>query len=109
MSKGRRTKATDISPKVRQEVEERDHHVCIFCGSPNARGEMHYIRRSQGGLGIPKNILTGCRECHRQFDEGQAKALYREKAKQYLMSIYPDWNEKDLVYNKWGFLNGENE
>lgn len=101
MAKSNRTKHTDIPPKVKKEVEERDHHRCVFCGSPNASGEMHYIRRSQGGLGIPQNLLTGCRICHSQLDEGQAKDLYREKAKQYLMSLYPDWNEEDLVYNKW--------
>ena len=97
----KRTKATSIPPKVRQEVEDRDNHRCIFCSSPNCRGEAHFIRRSQGGLGIPKNLLTVCRKCHAQFDEGQAKELYRQKAKDYLMSKYPDWNEEDLVYNKW--------
>lgn len=99
--KSRRTKATDIPPKVKKEVEERDNHRCIFCGSPNAKGEMHYIRRSQGGLGIPKNLLTGCRSCHSKFDEGKEKEVYRQIAKEYLKSIYPDWNEEDLVFNKW--------
>lgn len=107
--KHKRTKAVAIPPKIRQEVEERDHHCCIFCGSTNARGEAHYINRSQGGLGIPKNLITVCPEHHRQMDNGQATKLYRQKAKEYLMSIYPDWNEKDLIYDKWGFLNGKNE
>ena len=98
----KRTKATSIPPKIRQEVEERDNHRCVFCNTPyDVRGEAHYIRRSQGGLGIPQNLLTTCRKCHRQLDEGQAKELYREKAKQYLMSKYPIWNEEDLIYNKW--------
>ena len=102
MSKSKRTKATDISPKVRQEVEARDNHQCVFCKTTReVRGEMHYIRRSQGGMGIPQNLLTGCRSCHRQFDEGPNKELYRERAREYLKSIYPDWNEEDLIYNKW--------
>lgn len=96
-----RTKATSIPPKIREEVEERDGHCCIFCKSPNARGEGHYIRRSQGGLGIPQNLLTVCRTCHRQLDEGPMKELYQSMAKEYLVNKYPGWNEQDLVYNKW--------
>lgn len=97
----KRTKAVAIPPKIRQEVEERDGHRCVFCHSSECRGEAHYIGRAQGGLGIPKNLLTVCRECHRQLDNGQATQLYRQRARDYLMSIYPDWNEDDLVYNKW--------
>ena len=97
----KRTKATSIPQKIRQEVEERDNHRCIFCGSSNCRGEAHFIRRSQGGLGIAKNLLTTCRTCHRLLDESQASELYKQKAREYLMSKYPDWNEEDLVYNKW--------
>lgn len=97
-----RTKAISIPPKIREEVETRDNHQCVFCHTTDGvRGEAHYIRRSQSGLGIPQNLLTVCRSCHRQLDEGQAKELYHERAKEYLKSIYPDWNEEDLVYNKW--------
>lgn len=97
----KRTKAVAIPPKVKEEVEQRDNHCCIFCGSPNARGEAHFIARSQGGLGIAKNLITCCRTCHSQMDNGQATKLYREKAKAYLMSKYPDWNEEELIYHKW--------
>ena len=96
-----RTKATSIPPKVREQVEERDGHVCVFCHSPNARGEAHYIRRSQGGLGIPENLLTLCRMHHRYLDEGPNKEYYQEKAREYLKSKYPNWDESKLVYNKW--------
>ena len=100
--KSKRTKATSIPPKVREEVEERDGHKCVFCHTPDGvRGEAHFIRRSQAGLGIPQNLLTVCRKCHRQLDEGPLKEVYREVAREYLKSKYPDWNENDLVYNKW--------
>lgn len=99
--KSKRTIACSISPETRKIVEERDGHKCIFCGSPNCRGEAHYIRRSQGGLGIPENILCVCRWCHYQLDEGQAKELYRRKAEEYLKSKYPGWDKSKLVYNKW--------
>ena len=101
--KSKRTKACEIKPKVREEVEERDNHCCIFCGSPNARGEAHIVRRSQGGLGIPENLLTVCRYCHRQLDEGHDRELYMNRAINYMKEHYPDWNMSDLVYKK-GFL-----
>ena len=96
----RRTKAVAISPEVRAEVEERDNHCCIFCGRPG-RGEAHLINRSQGGLGIPENIVTVCRPCHHQMDNGQATKLYRAKAEEYLKSKYPEWDRSKLVFDKW--------
>lgn len=101
MSKGKRTKACEIKPKVRHEVEERDKHQCIFCGSFYARGEGHYIARSQGGLGIPQNLITVCRKCHGEMDNGMNTKRYRDIARAYLKSIYPDWDEKNLIYKKW--------
>lgn len=96
----KRTKAVAITPAVRQAVEQRDNGQCIFCGRPG-RGEAHFINRSQGGLGVEENILTVCRECHNQMDNGQAIKLYRDKAEQYLKSKYPNWNKSQLVYDKW--------
>ena len=96
----KRTKAVAITPEVRQAVEERDGYSCIFCGRPG-RGETHFINRSQGGLGIPENIITACRYCHGQMDNGQATKLYRAKAEEYLKSKYPDWDRSKLVYDKW--------
>lgn len=105
MSKENRTKATSIPPKVRKAVEERDSAdgvpVCIFCGSPNARGEAHVISRAQGGLGIERNTVCVCRHCHSLMDNSTYRDVYVGKAKEYLKTIYPDWNEEELVYNKW--------
>ena len=94
------TEATAISDKVRREVWERDKGCCIFCGSPYARAEAHYIPRAQGGRGIAKGILAGCRECHRQLDESSKRQTKLAIAQEYLESIYPDWNEEDLIYHK---------
>lgn len=96
----KRTKAVAITPEVRQAVEERDGHCCIFCGRPG-RGEAHFVNRSQGGLGIPENIVTVCRPCHSAMDNGQATKLYRAKAEEYLKSKYPEWDRSKLVYDKW--------
>lgn len=95
----KRTKAVAITPQVRQRVEERDNYCCIFCGQPG-RGEAHLVNRSQGGLGIEENIVTVCRACHFQMDNGFNTKLYREKAERYLMEKYPQWDKSKLVYKK---------
>lgn len=99
--KSKRTKACEISKEVREAVEKRDNHCCIFCGSPEARGEAHFVNRSQGGLGIEENIVTACRNCHREMDNGLNTKVYRSIAEEYLRSKYPNWNKSKLVFNKW--------
>lgn len=105
MGKSKRTKACEIPPEVKKLVEKRDSIngtcCCIFCGSPNAKGEAHVIGRAQGGLGIEKNLVSVCRECHGKMDNSIYRSLYIEKAKEYLKHIYPDWKEEDLIFNKW--------
>lgn len=72
---------------------------------------MHYIPRSSGGLGIPQNAAVGCRFHHTMFDNGHQgrHEEMKELFKGYLMARYPGWNEKDIVYSKWGFLEGSKE
>ena len=67
--KSKRTKALSITPKVKKTVYERDGGRCVLCGSPHGLPEAHYIPRSRGGLGIPENIVTLCRNCHRELDQ----------------------------------------
>ena len=99
MAKSKRTKACETKPKVREAVEKRDNYCCIYCGK-SGRGEGHFIKRSQGGLGIEQNIITVCRWCHHQMDDGKDRALYIAKAEKYLKDHYPDWNVSDLIYHK---------
>ena len=95
-----RTKATSIPPEVREAVEKRDGGLCIFCHRPG-RGEGHVISRAHGGLGVERNIITICRPCHHFMDNGLSTEFYKAKAIEYLKSKYPDWNEEDLIHNKW--------
>ena len=99
----KRSNACDISLKVKQEVYIRDNQRCIICNQivPLSCANSHYIKRSQGGLGIPKNITTMCFDCHYEYDHGKNSKEYKQKIKEYLQSKYKDWNEKDLYYNKW--------
>lgn len=98
--KSKRSKATDIPQKVKKAVWNRDGQRCIFCGSPYAMPNAHYIPRSKGGLGIEQNIVTACAECHFKMDSTKDRKWYLLQTKKYLERCYPNWNEKDLVYEK---------
>lgn len=96
----KRSTACQIPKKVKEIVYERDNGLCIICsrpGIPNA----HYIRRSQGGLGIEQNVVTLCLDCHNDYDNGFYRESYGKKIHDYLESKYPNWNEEDLIYKKW--------
>lgn len=100
----KRAKACAIPTRVKKRVAERDSvdgwPCCVLCGSNRALPEAHFIPRSQGGLGIEENILTLCRPCHYEFDNGDAetRARLKERARIYLRSKYPEWDEEALVY-----------
>ena len=99
----KRSKACDISQEVKMKVWERDHHHCIYCGSPYAMPNAHYIARSHGGLGIEQNIVTLCQNCHHNYDNGRSKEeadCIRDKIELYLKHHYKDWNKEDLIYKK---------
>ena len=98
----RQTKATSISPAVKKAVWERDFGRCVFCSSHNAGPHCHFIRRSQGGLGIEQNIWTGCQRCHEAFDSESTDGLMHEHMRDYFKTFYPDWDESSLVYRKDG-------
>lgn len=105
MPKSRRAKATAISPEVHDMVFLRDGGCCVYCHRrwPYVFPECHFISRRKGGLGIPENILTLCRECHDRYDHGtkQEREGMREYFREYLSNLYEDWDEAKLIYNKW--------
>lgn len=103
----KRAKALAISPAVKIAVEKRDGGRCLYCGKPGLP-EAHYIPRSKGGLGVPANILTLCRDCHDKFDNGPAfvRDGMKEYFAEYLKTQYPGWCEENLIYRKDGSNNG---
>lgn len=101
--KSKRSKATDITMKTKQKVYDRDNGTCIICGRPGMPNS-HYIKRSKGGLGIEQNIVTMCISCHNDYDNGydtERRDYIKAKTKEYLKKMYDNWNETDLVYDKW--------
>ena len=98
--KSKRSKACDISQKVKQIVWDRDNQCCIYCGNHYAMPNAHFIPRSKGGLGIEQNIVTLCCKCHHNYDMTTMRSYYEEFIRNYLKGKYIDWNEDDLIYRK---------
>ena len=106
-----RTKATQIPTRVKIAVANRDEIMnfpaCVLCKrhapmeNPYAWSNAHFISRAAGGLGIEKNIVTLCPECHRLYDHSSHRQELRRKIRDYLMSKYPgEWSASDLYYVK---------
>ena len=106
----KRSRACDFSAKERMLIKDRDYR-CIFCRrryrmeKANAFNTsimeiMHYIPRSQGGLGTARNAALGCKYHHMMMDESEHRKEMRGIMGDYLHSMYADWNEEDLIYHK---------
>jgi 5-methylcytosine-specific restriction endonuclease McrA len=100
MYKSKRSRACDITKKVRDRVWERDGGRCIICGNHQAMPNSHFIRRSQGGLGIEENIVTMCHLCHSMYDQGSDRRTIEAYTEKYLKSHYPYWDKSKLIYKK---------
>ena len=96
----RETKATQIPERVKRKVYARDNGKCIVCGEPGLPNA-HYIRRSQGGLGIEENVVTLCLECHHAYDNGFRRREIGDWIGEYLERFYPDFSDYDRIYHKY--------
>ena len=105
--RSKRTKATDISMAVKKKVFERDKGKCVICGnSYNVMPNSHYIKRSQGGLGIEENIFTACtnfteNKCHERWDNYKCTEEEIDRVKKHFKNNYPNWDESNLIYKKY--------
>lgn len=100
--KHKRTNATDIPKKVKEIVWKRDGERCIYCKRwvPVVFANSHFVKRSQGGLGIPENIVTACPDCHDRYDTKEYLKMF-PYTKKYLQSKYENWDMKKLIYEKY--------
>lgn len=100
--KSKRSKACEISKKVKDKVWNRDNRCCIICGNPYAMPNAHFIARSQGGLGIEENIVTLCLKCHHDYDNGNKRIEYCDFIEKYLKTKYgSNWDKQKLIYKKY--------
>jgi len=97
------SKACDIPLKVKDIVSKRDNGICVICKVRAGKPNMHYIPRSQLGLGIEQNIVCGCEICHHEYDNGKYRKEHGETIKKHLQSKYKSWNEEELIYHKYNF------
>ena len=98
----KRAKACDIPIAVKKKVLVRDKGFCVVCGQPGIPNS-HYIKRSQGGLGIEQNVVCMCVKCHNAYDNGKDEKkvkMIHDKVKKYLKRQYKDWKEDNLYYKK---------
>ena len=96
------TDLTEISPKVRKRVQDRDswegRNCCIYCGNPYGVEQHHFVERSRGGMGIEQNLVSLCHRCHQRLHSGETEI--KNFCWEYLQEKYPGWEEKDLIYRK---------
>lgn len=116
MVKHKNTRRLQFDTKTRKRIIERDNGECIFCRMGYTTegatwldlqidGIMHFVPRSQQGLGIEQNGALGCHWHHNMLDNGN-KELRPDMLmgfETYLRSIYPDWKKEDLIYRKYNF------
>jgi 5-methylcytosine-specific restriction endonuclease McrA len=98
----KQTKAKQIPVSVKKKVWDRDGGECIICGNPNADPSCHYIRRSQGGLGIEQNIVTLCARHHLELDSPNSpeQKLLRARVREHLEKHYPGFPDEKRIYRK---------
>lgn len=110
-----RSRACEFSEKARQAIKQRDKG-CIFCRlgymlppedefymETHRYQIMHFIPRSQGGLGIPENGAVGCLWHHNMMDNGnlENRADMLTIFEAYLRARHENWSRSKLIYSKW--------
>jgi len=102
--KSKRSKATDITPKVRKQVLNRDNFACIICGSTYNLELAHvFLSRAHMGLGVKENLATLCKKHHMILDSGNKQEQHniRLAVESYMRSKHGDIDIKSLKYDKY--------
>lgn len=99
MRKTKRAQACAIPEIVKIRVYERDDGLCIFCGRPGDP-VAHIVPRSHGGLGVERNIITVCTECHQAMDQGRYRECFVRTAQEYIRSKYGEWSREEVTYRR---------
>ena len=102
--KSQRSKACDFSKETKIDMLRRDGYRCILCRASEGLTPAHYIARSSGGLGILENGACICIECHQSLDHSTSRQKLLEKFKAYLDKHYPDFTDKERIFNRRTWL-----
>ena len=76
-----------LSKSVRENVYDRDHYRCCFCGVGYSLHLHHVVYRSEGGPDTGDNLITLCSDHHQEVHSN--KKLYQPLCRQiiYLRSL----------------------
>lgn len=96
----KRSKACDISPKVKKKYGKEITIVVLYVEVLMQCQMLIILVEHKGGLGIEQNIVTLCMRCHNDYDNGNSRVSTGYKIQWYLKSCYDNWNEKDLIYKR---------
>ncbi|MBR5577788.1 MAG: hypothetical protein IKW28_02210 [Lachnospiraceae bacterium] len=110
------TRKLQFNPKARKRIIERDEGKCIFCEMGyfnecssdyllDLKDIMHFVPKSQLGMGVEENGAVGCRYHHTLLDNGNKglRSDMLQRFEQYLRGIYPEWDKTKLIYKKYDF------
>ena len=92
---------TKIPKWVKTHVWLRDGERCVVCKChvPIEAACSHVVRRSQGGMGIPENIVCHCSDCHRMYDNHHEWT--RKTTREYIEKLYPGWTAEGVTYHRY--------
>ena len=110
----RRTRMLQFSSETKRKIHERDQG-CFFCQQGYhmeasitfmyvPKDIMHLVNKSQGGLGVERNGIEGCRYHHSLLDNG-SEGLRDEMIsmlEEYMQQLYPGWSRESVTYKKYG-------
>lgn len=92
-----------LTMNIKEAVWIRDNRKCIFCNLtvPIDSAKSRFIKKSEGGLDIPENLVTACDECNFKFQYGYQQEELSIIAEKYLKNYYKDnWNKEKLYISK---------
>ena len=99
----------------REAILNRDNYTCQVCGKKHTRLEVHHIiYRSQGGTNDENNLITLCKDCHKDIHNGKVVLTKKPKKlnlkyathmsiiRSQLLKVYPE------AIETFGFVTKEN-
>ena len=86
---------------LRQQVLDRDHYVCQYCGQPNSRTVDHIvpIEYDQQRMASIDNLATICRKCHHKKTQWEQSYyfVHRDEPNAKAVEIHDVNIVKDII------------